>query len=123
MAVYYNENNKFNAQWLHELIREGAIAPGDVDESSIEDVAPGTRSVTFLQALERGRTLCVERRTTGKCGQEVVLANLTARQAKEAADERNLWPSFYHLISQCRPITVFGEQVGNKNSLPRHCSL
>ena len=36
MAVYYNENNKFNAQWLRELIRKGAI--GDVDESSIEDV-------------------------------------------------------------------------------------
>ena len=110
---------------LRERITSGAIAPGDVDESSIEDVAPGTRSVTFLQALERGRTLCVEPagRTTGKCGQEVVLANLTARQAKEAADERNLWPSFYHLISQCRPLTVFGEQVGNKNSLPRHCSL
>ena len=39
-AVYYNENNKFNAQWLRELIRKGAIAPGDVDESSIEDVKP-----------------------------------------------------------------------------------
>ena len=35
-----------------------------------------------------------------------------------AADERNLWPAFYHIISQCRPLTVFGEQVGNKNSLP-----
>ena len=40
MAVYYNENNKFNAQWLRELIKRGAIAPGDVDEASIEDVVP-----------------------------------------------------------------------------------
>ena len=42
MAVYYNENNKFNAQWLRELITKGAI--GDVDESSIEDVKPADLS-------------------------------------------------------------------------------
>ena len=40
MAVYYNEIDPFAATWLRELIKAGAIAPGDVDERSIEDVVP-----------------------------------------------------------------------------------
>ncbi|MBZ4329183.1 DNA cytosine methyltransferase, partial [Mycobacterium tuberculosis] len=33
------------------------------------------------------------------------------------ADERHLWPQFFHLISERRPQHVFGEQVaaGNAN--------
>ena len=46
---------------------------------------PGTRSATFLQALERGHMFCVEPagQMTGRSFREVVLASLTARQAKE----------------------------------------
>lgn len=40
MAAYYNEIDKFCAQWLRNLIAVGHIAPGDVDERSIEDVRP-----------------------------------------------------------------------------------
>ena len=38
--AYYNEIDKFAAQWLRNLITAGHIAPGDVDERSIEDVHP-----------------------------------------------------------------------------------
>lgn len=38
--AYYNENNPIAAQWLRNLISKGHIAPGDVDERSIEDVLP-----------------------------------------------------------------------------------
>ena len=38
MMVYYNEIDPFAAQWLRELINAGAIASGEVDERSIEDV-------------------------------------------------------------------------------------
>ncbi|MFS1524483.1 hypothetical protein ACL7TT_10270 [Microbulbifer sp. 2304DJ12-6] len=38
MAAYYNEIDPFSAQWLRELISAGHIAPGEVDERSIEDV-------------------------------------------------------------------------------------
>ena len=38
MAAYYNEIDAYAAQWLRNLIREGLIAPGDVDERSIVDV-------------------------------------------------------------------------------------
>ncbi|WEF35904.1 DNA cytosine methyltransferase [Pseudoduganella chitinolytica] len=29
------------------------------------------------------------------------------------ADERHLWPAFYHLITECRPAAVLGEQVAS----------
>ena len=50
MSAYYNEFDKYAAQWLRNLIAAGHIAPGDVDERSISDVRPsdlvGTPSVT-----------------------------------------------------------------------------
>ena len=39
-AAYYNEIDPFAAQWLRNLISGGHIAPGEVDERSIEDVTP-----------------------------------------------------------------------------------
>lgn len=39
-AAYYNEIDPYAAQWLRNLIAAGHIAPGDVDERSIEDVKP-----------------------------------------------------------------------------------
>lgn len=38
MKAYYNEINKHAARWLRKLIAADLIAPGDVDERSIEDV-------------------------------------------------------------------------------------
>ena len=40
VTAYYNENNKFAAATLRELAKAGLIAPGEVDERSIEDVLP-----------------------------------------------------------------------------------
>ena len=40
MSAYYNEIDPFAAGWLRNLIAAGHIAPGDVDERSIEDVSP-----------------------------------------------------------------------------------
>lgn len=40
MTAYYNEFDPYAAQWLRNLIAAGHIAPGDVDERSIEDVEP-----------------------------------------------------------------------------------
>ncbi len=38
--AYYNEFDPIAAEWLRRLIAAGHIAPGDVDERSIEDVRP-----------------------------------------------------------------------------------
>ena len=40
MAAYYNEIDPFAAQWLRELIAQGFIADGVVDERSITEVQP-----------------------------------------------------------------------------------
>ena len=40
MAAYYNEYDPKAAAWLRELIKQGHIADGEVDERSIEDVTP-----------------------------------------------------------------------------------
>jgi len=40
VTAYYNEIDPFAAQWLRNLIAAGHIAPGIVDERSIEDVIP-----------------------------------------------------------------------------------
>ena len=40
VTAYYNEFDPYAAQWLRNLIAAGHIAPGVVDERSIEDVRP-----------------------------------------------------------------------------------
>lgn len=40
MSAYYNEIDPFAVAWLRELIKAGHIAPGEVDERSIEQVEP-----------------------------------------------------------------------------------
>jgi DNA (cytosine-5)-methyltransferase 1 len=40
LSAYYNEFDSKAAATLRELITEGLIAPGDVDERSIDDVRP-----------------------------------------------------------------------------------
>jgi hypothetical protein len=38
VMAYYNENDKFAAAWLRELIKAGHIAQGVVDERDVRDV-------------------------------------------------------------------------------------
>lgn len=33
------------------------------------------------------------------------------------ADQRHLWPHWFHLIEECHPATIFGEQVASKDGL------
>lgn len=41
--AYYNEIDPFAAQWIRNLIKNGLVADGEVDERSIEDVSPDAR--------------------------------------------------------------------------------
>lgn len=40
MKVYYNENDPQKVFWLKELMNDGVITPGEIDERSITDVQP-----------------------------------------------------------------------------------
>lgn len=125
-AAYYNENNPFAAQWLRNLIAAGHIAPGEVDERSIEDVTPddlrGFTQCHFFAGIGvwphslRLAGWPDDRPVwTGSCPCQPFSA---AGKGDGFADERHLWPHFFHLISERRPQHVFGEQVaaGNANS-------
>lgn len=126
MAAYYNEIDPYAAQWLRNLINAGHIAPGIVDERSIEDVRPsdiaGFTQCHFFAgigvwslALRRAGWPDDRPVWTGSCPCQPFSA---AGQGAGFADERHLWPAFFHLISQRKPSAVFGEQVASKDAGP-----
>lgn len=125
-SAYYNEIDPFAAQWLRNLIASGHIAPGEVDERSIEDVTPddlrGFTQCHFFagigvwsHSLRLAGWPDDRPAWTGSCPCQPFSA---AGKGDGFADERHLWPHFFHLISERRPQHVFGEQVaaGNANS-------
>ncbi|MEF7350085.1 DNA cytosine methyltransferase [Escherichia coli] len=125
-AAYYNEIDQFAAQWLRNLIAGGHIAPGEVDERSIEDVTPddlrGFTQCHFFagigvwsHSLRLAGWPDDKPVWTGSCPCQPFSA---AGKGDGFADERHLWPHFFHLISERRPQHVFGEQVaaGNANA-------
>ncbi|EDE2075055.1 DNA cytosine methyltransferase [Salmonella enterica] len=125
-AAYYNEIDSFAAQWLRNLIAGGHIAPGEVDERSIEDVTPddlrGFTQCHFFagigvwsHSLRLAGWPDDKPVWTGSCPCQPFSA---AGKGDGFADERHLWPHFFHLISERRPEHVFGEQVaaGNANA-------
>lgn len=119
MSSYYNEIDPFAAQWLRNLIDAGHIAPGIVDERSIEDIHPEELD-EFTQchffAGIGGWSLALrlagwpddEPVWTGSCPCQPFSS---AGKGAGFADERHLWPAFHHLITERRPPVVFGEQV------------
>lgn len=123
--AYYNENDPKASAWLCELIKQGHIAPGVVDTRSIEDVRPseltGFTQCHFFAGIG-GWSLALRMAGwpddkpvwTGSCPCQPFSA---AGKRAGLTDERHLWPHFYWLIQNCRPGTVFGEQVASKDGL------
>ena len=125
MTVYYNEIEPYAAEWLRNLIKAGEIPPGDVDERDIRDVTPrelmGYTQCHFFAGI--GGWAYALRLAgwpddrpvwTGSCPCQSFSA---AGRGKGGADERHLWPYWFHLIRVCKPPVVFGEQVASKLAL------
>ncbi len=119
--AYYNEHDAFAAAWLRELIAEGLIAAGDVDERDIQHVSAadllGYTQCHFFAGIG-GWSYALrlagwpdERPVwSGSCPCQPLSI---AGRRQGHADERHLWPAFHRLIAERRPAVVFGEQVAS----------
>lgn len=119
MSVYYNEIDGKACAWLKELMKAGLIPEGEVDGRSIEDVKAqdvegftqchwfaGIGGWPLALALAGIGTDAVM--WTGSCPCQPFSSSGKREGTK---DRRHLWPSFFRLISECRPPVVLGEQV------------
>lgn len=120
-VALYNEFDPKAAAWLRQLAEAKHITGGVVDERSIakvsaDDVRRFERVHFFagiggwdvaldLAGWPTGRSVW-----TGSCPCQPFSQ---AGKRKGEADERDLWPQFFRLITECRPATVFGEQVAS----------
>ena len=119
MTAYYNEFDPFAASWLKELIKDGLITDGEVDDRSITEVSPsdlkGFKQCHFFAGIG-GWSMALRLADwpddrpvwTGSppCQPFSVAGKQTGKD-----DERHLWPVFFNLIAECKPSTIFGEQV------------
>lgn len=116
---YYNEFDPFAAQWLRNLIADGLIPSGDVDERDVQTVAPdelkGYTQCHFFAGIG-GWSYALE--LAGWPEDRPVWTGSPPCQPFSAAgtqlgreDERHLWPKFFGLIKECKPPVIFGEQV------------
>lgn len=126
MSAWYNEIDPDAVAVLRQCIRDGAIAPGDVDTRDIRDVKPedlagyeqhhffagaGLWSVALrLAGWSDDRPI-----TTGSCPCQP-FSSLGLKGGIH--DTRHLWPDWFNLLDAYRPAIIMGEQVtgaaGNK---------
>jgi DNA (cytosine-5)-methyltransferase 1 len=119
VSVYYNEIDPFAAAWLRELMKAGELPDGEVDERSIVDVRAddvrGFRQCHFFAGIGGW---AVALALAGWPGDRPVWTGSCPCQPFSSAgkqgggrDDRHLWPHWARLIGECRPVTIFGEQV------------
>jgi DNA (cytosine-5)-methyltransferase 1 len=121
MAIYYNEFDGKAAAWLRELIADGLIPEGDVDERSIAEVTPPElRGYTQCHFFAGIGGWAYALRLAGWPDDAPVWTGSCPCQPFSCAgkraglrDKRHLWPVFCRLIAECGPPVVFGEQVAS----------
>ena len=103
----------------------GHITPGVICDRSIEDISPKSLlqyDRVHMFAGIAGWELALKhagwgnrRVWTGSCPCQPFSA---AGKGAGFDDQRHLWPAWFHLIRECRPAVIFGEQVASKDAEP-----
>jgi DNA (cytosine-5)-methyltransferase 1 len=119
MKAYYNEFDPKAASWIRQLIANGLIMDGMVDNRSILEVTPddlkGFTRHHFFAGIG-GWELALQL-ANWPIDRPVCTASLpcqpfsVAGAQKGKEDERHLLPHFIELVKQCNFKTIFGEQV------------
>jgi DNA (cytosine-5)-methyltransferase 1 len=118
--VLFNEYDPFCAAWLENLFPETLVDGRDIHRVKPLGLTEFTRCHFFagIGGWELALQLAgwpVDRPVwTGSCPCQPFS---TAGRQKGINDPRHLWPEFYRLIKECRPPTIFGEQVASKSAL------
>lgn len=119
MPAYYNEFDPKVAAWLRQLIKNGDIADGEVDERCITQVkARDLRGFTQHHFFAGVGVWSFALKNAGwSDSTPVCTASLPCQPFSAAGkglgkqDERHLLPHFINLVSECRFDTIIGEQV------------
>lgn len=113
-GLYCNEWEAYPAAWLRNLYPAATVDERSIADVGADDVA-GYERVHFFAgiggweyALDLAGWPAGRQVWTGSCPCQPFSA---AGRKLGAADSRHLWPEFYRLIAECRPPTIFGEQV------------
>lgn len=117
--IYCNEINPYACAWLGNLMAAGVIPQGHVDGRSIEEVQPDdVRAYPQCHWFAGVGGWCHALTLAGwPATRPVWTASLpcqpfsVAGKQEAQADERHLWPVFFRLVRECRPVCLVGEQV------------
>lgn len=121
MIDYYNDRVPFVCEWLRSLIAARELPAGPVERRDIAHVEGASlfryRQCHFFAGIggwpyALGLAGWPEDREvwTGSCPCQPFSV---AGKRAGPSDERHVWPEFLRLIAECRPATVFGEQVAS----------
>lgn len=120
IKAFYNEINPHCCAMLQQLMDDGLITAGKIDDRPIQDIRPedvvgydrvhwfagiGGWDVALNLANYTGGFVW-----TGSCPCQPFSS---AGKQKGKADERHLWPVWFSLIRESKPQFVFGEQVSS----------
>ena len=118
---YYNDIDKGACAWLREMIADGLIPEGDVDDRDIRDVWPrDLRGFTqchffagvggWVYALRLAGVPDDIPLWTGSCPCQPFSV---AGKRAGVRDKRHVFPVWARLIAECGPTIVLGEQVAS----------